>query len=101
MKIKNTSSKVISVMTTVLLPDEECETSAEVVALPSVKALIEKNFLKVIADEPKATEAPKAEETVAEAVAETAEETKAEVKADEPKATDTKKADAKKATAKK
>lgn len=97
MKIKNTSSKVISVMTTVLLPDEECETSVEVVALPSVKALIEKNFLKVIADEAKATEAPKAEETVAEAV----EETKAEVKADEAKAADTKKADAKKATTKK
>lgn len=97
MKIKNTSSKVISVMTTVLLPDEECETSAEVVALPSVKALIEKNFLKVIADEAKATEAPKTEETVAEAV----EETKAEVKADEAKAADTKKADAKKATTKK
>lgn len=97
MKIKNTSSKVISVMTTVLLPDEECETSAEVVALPSVKALIEKNFLKVVADEAKATEAPKAEETVAETV----EETKAEVKADEPKAADTKKADAKKATTKK
>lgn len=97
MKIKNVSEKVISIMTKVLLPDEECETSAEVVALPSVNALVEKNFLKVIADEPKVVETPKVEETVVETV----EESKSEVKADEPKAAETKKADAKKTTAKK
>lgn len=102
MKIKNTSTRVISVMTKVLLPDEDYDTNSEVVALPSVQALIERGFLTVIGN----TETEVKEEKVevvepVEKVEEVKAEEKVDVKAEEPKAADTKKADAKKATAKK
>ena len=64
MKIKNTSSKVISVGPTVILPDAEAAIDKTYANTPAVKALIGRGFLTVLAVEPEVE--PKADEKKAE-----------------------------------
>lgn len=56
MKIKNTSSKVISVGPTVILPDAEAAIDKTYANTPAVKALIGRGFLTVLAVETEADE---------------------------------------------
>ena len=53
MYIKNTSSKIISIGTTVLLPDAIMETDKETTLLPAISAFIQKGFIVVEEDRPR------------------------------------------------
>ena len=87
MKIKNKSSKVISIGDVVLLPDSSKEFSNTFGDLPSVKAMVKVGLLEIEKELTRTTTAPAKEDAKAE--------TKPEEKADD------KKSDAKKETAKK
>ena len=79
MKITNTSSKVISVGSVVLLPDASDDFKKSVAELPAVKALVKRGLLKI--------EDGKAEaDAKAKADAEAEAKAKAEAKAAEEKA---------------
>lgn len=59
MKIKNTSTKVISIGTVALLPDDESIIRDEAASTPAIKMLIKKGFLTPLtlaADEPEKVE---------------------------------------------
>ena len=84
MKLVNTSSKVINVGATVLMPDDEMTITAEIAELPSIKALAAKQLLKLDdSDEREAALKAKAEEKArAEAEAKLKAEAEAKAKAE-------------------
>lgn len=47
MKLVNTSSKVVSIGSIVLMPDESMDIGKEIAELPSVKVFVRKGFLKI------------------------------------------------------
>jgi len=81
MKIKNIGSKIISVGTTVLLPDATTEVSKAMANAPSVATLIKMGLLAVV-EEPKVKNDAKAKaEAEAKAKAEAEAKAKAEAEA--------------------
>lgn len=85
MTIKNTGSKIISIGTTVLMPDATMKASKAVCETPAVKAFIKKGLLTVTEDaKPKAGNDAKAKaeaDTKAKAEAEAKAKAEAEAKA--------------------
>lgn len=73
MTIKNTGSKIVSIGTTVLMPDQSMTVSKAVAETPAIKALVKKEFLAVIDDEkPAKKPAAKADDAAAKKAAEEA-----------------------------
>lgn len=72
MIIKNIGAKIISVGTTVLMPDTEMKVSKEIAETPAIKAFARLGFVKVEDDE--AEKAAAAKKAAEEAAAKKAEE---------------------------
>lgn len=47
MNIKNTSSRIINIGTTILRPDDTMPTTDQLVATPAIKAMVEKGWLTI------------------------------------------------------
>ena len=82
MLLKNIGSKIISVGTEILMPDDEKAFTAQALDTPAIKALIAHGFLSIREEEPVKAEAPKAEEPKVEEPAEAVETTDAEAAED-------------------